>query len=491
MQRADIKIEGVLVCDGTGAPLYPADVAVRDDRIAAVGDLAALPAGVVVEGHGSVLAPGFIDVHTHDDRAVLANPAHECKISQGVTTVVTGNCGISLAPLSLAADARPAAPLDLIAPRGADLYDGFGDYLSAIDYTPPAVNVLAQVGHSTLRMAAMETLDRPASPGELSKMQAFLSKALEDGAAGFSTGLFYRPAEYAPTAEVVALASLVGAAGGFHSTHMRDEGDGVLDSVDETAAIGRDAQVPVVISHHKCTGAHNAGRSVETLARIDGYRVRQPLSLDAYPYDAGSTVLDSSRVADSRRITVTWSEKRPDLAGRDVDELAREFGTDRAGVVEMLSPAGGIFFSMDEEDVRRILAHPATMIGSDGLPHDTRPHPRLWGTFPRVLGHYARDEALFPLEEAVRKMTSLPAARFGLTGRGVIRPGAFADLVLFDPETVIDRATWDEPTRPSGGIELVMVNGRTVWRDQGPTDARPGRAIRLDDIAPWDRADKR
>jgi len=490
MQRADTKIEGVLVCDGTGAPLYPADVAIRDDRIAAVGALKALPAGTVVQGHGQVLAPGFIDVHTHDDRAVLANPTHDCKVSQGVTTVVTGNCGISLAPLSLEKDRRPAPPLDLIAPTGGHLFDSFDAYLSALDYAPPAVNVLPQVGHSTLRLAAMEDLDRPASKTELTAMQTLLSDCLEAGAAGLSTGLFYRPAEHAKTEEVIALVSMVGEAGGFHSTHMRDEGDHIHVSIDETARIGREGKAPVVISHHKCSGSGNFGRSVETLAKIDGYRLQQPLSLDAYPYVASSTVLDSDRMDDADRVLVTWSEARPDLAGRDIDELATEYGTDRAGVVEMLSPAGGVFFSMDESDVKRILAHPSTMIGSDGLPHDVRPHPRLWGTFPRVLGHYARDEALFPLEEAVRKMTSLPAARFGLTGRGVIRPGAYADLVLFDPETIIDRATWNDPVMPADGIDMVMVNGRTVWRDEGPTDARPGRALRLGEIAPRDRADR-
>lgn len=490
MQRADTKIEGVLVCDGTGAPLYAADVAIRDDRIAAVGALAALPAGTVIQGHGRVLAPGFIDVHTHDDRAVLSNPTHDCKVSQGVTTVVTGNCGISLAPLSLAEGRRPAPPLDLIAPTGQHLFDDFSGYLSALDFAPPAVNVLPQVGHSTLRLAAMESLDRPATRAELSAMQSLLSASLEAGAPGFSTGLFYRPAEHAETEEVIALVSMVGEAGGFHSTHMRDEGDHILGSIDETARIGREGKTPVIISHHKCSGSGNFGKSIETLAKIDGYRVQQPLALDAYPYVAGSTVLDANRMDDADRVLVTWSEARPDLAGRDVDDLAREFGTDRAGVVGMLSPAGGIFFSMDEADVQRILAHPSTMIGSDGLPHDARPHPRLWGTFPRVLGYYAREEGLFPLEEAVRKMTGLPAERFGLTGRGVIRPGAFADLVLFDPETIIDRATWDDPVRPADGIEMVMVNGRTVWRDEGPTDARPGRALRLNDIAPRDGADR-
>lgn len=484
MEKADIKIEGAMVCDGTGAALFKADVAILDDRIQAVGDLSAQPAGSVVSGAGLVLAPGFIDVHTHDDRAVLVDPSHACKVSQGVTTVVTGNCGISLAPLKVPADKRPAPPLDLIAPTGAQLFDGFGDYLSALDAAPPAVNVLPQIGHSTLRLAVMEDLTRGASGSELSAMLSLLEDSLAAGAAGFSTGLFYRPAEHAPTEEVIALVKAVGAAGGFHSTHMRDEGDFVLDSIDETARIGHEGGAPVVISHHKCTGEANHGRSVETLARIDHYRVQQPMALDAYPYEAGSTVLDSARLEGARKILVSWSEPRPDCAGRDLDELASEFGMSRQETAKMLSPAGGIFFQMDEEDVRRILAHPATMIGSDGLPHDARPHPRLWGTFPRVLGHYARDVGLFSLEEAVRKMTGLPAARFGLTDRGAIRPGAYADLVLFNADSIIDSATYENPMQPAAGIEMVMVNGRIVWRDGASTGARPGRAIRLKDIKP-------
>ncbi len=485
MKKADMKIEGAMVCDGTGAPLFKADVAVVDDRIQAVGDLSAQPAGTVISGDGLVLAPGFIDVHTHDDRAVLIEPDHRCKVSQGVTTVVTGNCGVSLAPLKIDKDARPAAPIDLIAPTGAHLFDGFGDYLSALDNSPPAVNVLPQIGHSTVRAAVMDDLRRAATDKEVSAMRKLVDESLAAGAPGFSTGLFYRPAELALTEEVIALVDAVGDAGGFHSTHMRDEGDGVITSIEETARIGREGGAPVVISHHKCTGHENFGRSVETLARIDHYRTQQPISMDVYPYDAGSTVLDPGRLDNARKILVAWSEPRPELAGRDLDELAAELGLDRVETVKLISPAGGIFFMMDEEDVRRILAHPAAMIGSDGLPHDANPHPRLWGSFPRVLGHYSRDEGLFPLEEAVRKMTGLSAQRFGLKDRGVIRPGAFADIVLFDADTIIDRATYDEPDLPAEGIEMVIVNGRVVWRDGDSTGARSGRAIRLDEITPY------
>lgn len=480
--RADLIVRNARVIDGSGGPSWQADVAVADDRIAAVGDLRRWTAGREVDAAGLALAPGFIDVHTHDDRALIDKPDHPCKTSQGVTTVVAGNCGISLAPLAF--DGRPPPPLDLIATDGRQFFDRFGAYLDRLDSDPPAVNSVAQVGHSSLRVGAMDRTDRPATAAEIATMQRRLEAALEAGAAGMSTGLFYRPAEAAPTAEVTALAAVVGAAGGIHTTHMRDEGDRILESIAETGEIGRAARVPVVISHFKCTGAPNHGRSAETLAAVERLRREQPIAVDAYPYIAGSTVLDSARLDRAEKVLVSWSEAMPDAAGRDLDDLASELGMTRREAAAALAPAGGIFFQMSEADVRRILAHPMTMIGSDGLPNDARPHPRLWGTFPRVLGHYARDERLFSVEEAVRKMTALPAARFGLRDRGAIRQGAFADLVLFDPETVIDLATWEDPIRPAAGIRAVFVNGREVWRDGASTGARPGRALRLAELSP-------
>jgi N-acyl-D-amino-acid deacylase len=283
---------------------------------------------------------------------------------------------------------------------------------------------------------------------------------------------------------VIELAKALGAYHGLHSTHMRDEADHIAESLAETFRIGREAHVPVVISHHKCAGTHNFGRSKETLGLIEAARGRQPLGLDVYPYIAGSTMLGSARGLQASRILVAWSRPHPEAAGRDLKDVAAEMGLSTEAAIEALSPAGGIFFSMDEDDVRRILAYPHSMIGSDGLPHDVHPHPRLWGTFPRVLGHYARDAGLFSLEEAVRKMTSLSAGRFGLKDRGEIREGAYADLVVFDPETVEDAATFDEPKQPAKGIDLVLVNGRIVWQDGAHTGARPGRALRRQDLAP-------
>jgi N-acyl-D-amino-acid deacylase len=266
---------------------------------------------------------------------------------------------------------------------------------------------------------------------------------------------------------------------------MRDEGERIADSLRETFAIGAEAQIPVVISHHKCSGAPSHGRSAETLTLIDQASKGQPIGLDAYPYTAGSTVLSAIGNLLPERVLITWSEPFPEAAGRELSEIAKELAMSEQEAVEALSPGGGIFFMMDEEDVRRILAFPNTMIGSDGLPSDVHPHPRLWGTFPRVLGHYVRDVKLFSLEEAVRKMTSLPAACFGLKDRGILKAGNYADLVIFDPDTIKDSATFDDPIRPAQGIEQVMVNGRIVWKDGEHTGNRPGRALRLKELAPF------
>lgn len=477
MQKADLVIRNARIIDGTGAPSYSGDVAIRDDRIIAVRPNLAGGAGREIDAGGKALAPGFIDAHTHDDRAVLSDPDHICKISQGVTTVVVGNCGVSIAPVTT--DKRPPAPLDLICPAANDFHPDFASYFTALDRDPASVNVVAQIGHSSLRLAAMgEDLARPATAEETARMRELAERAMEDGVPGFSTGLFYPPANAARTEEVIAIAEIVGKAGGFHSTHMRDESAGVLESLDETFRIGREAPVPVVVSHHKCSGLANHGRSTETLPKIAEAMKHQPVGLDAYPYTAGSTMLAAHMAKAATRTIVAWSVPHPEVAGREIDDIASEWDVSVEQAVERLTPAGGIYFMMDEADVQRILAFEKTMIGSDGLPHDVHPHPRLWGTFPRVLGHYARDVGLFPLETAVYKMTGLSAATFRLRDRGEIRPGAFADLVLFDPETVIDRATFEDPKQPAAGIEMVMVNGRLAWEGGSATGRRAGRALR-------------
>lgn len=479
--EAEIVFRNARIIDGTGAPSFTGDVAVADDRIIAVGPSLEAEAERIFDARGLALSPGFIDAHTHDDRIVLADPDMHCKVSQGVTSVVVGNCGISIAPV--VTDRRPPAPLDLICPDPRDFFASFAAYFERLRRTPAAVNVIAQCGHSSLRLMAVSDLSRPASGEEIAAMRSALAQALDEGAAGFSTGLEYPPARGAPTEEVIALAELAGRAGSFHSTHMRDESAKVMDSLAETVRIAREAQVPVVISHHKCSGTANHGRSVETLAFIAEAMKSQEIGLDVYPYAASSTMLDPARVAKATKTLVAWSVPRPDLAGADLAEVAAQLKLGIEETIEALQPAGAIYFNMDEGDVRRILAFERTMIGSDGLPHDHHPHPRLWGTFPRVLGHYARDVGLFPLETAVHKMTGLTAATFHIKDRGVIRPGAYADLVLFDPATICDAATFETPAKPARGIELVLVNGRCVWADGEPTGARPGRGLKRESAA--------
>ncbi|WP_119165308.1 N-acyl-D-amino-acid deacylase family protein [Algihabitans albus] len=479
-KQTDLLIRNATLIDGTGAPARSGGLAVRDDRIVALGDLDGWQGAKDIDAGGKVLAPGFIDVHTHDDRALIANPTMDCKVSQGVTTVVTGNCGVSLAPLAI--DRRPPPPLDLISEKPEGFFADFAGYLDFLDKEPPATNALAQVGHSSLRAGTLDSLDRPATGDEVATMRHRLEQSLEAGAIGLSTGLFYPPAMAAPTEEVIELAKALHQARALHTTHMRDEADHVIDSLGETFRIGREAQVPVVISHHKCAGQANYGRSVETLALIDATRGQQHIGLDVYPYVAGSTMLDSGRLMGASKVLVTWSVPHPDATGRDLKDIAADWGVDVEEAVSRLTPAGGIFFMMDEADVQRILAYPHSMIGSDGLPHDSHPHPRLWGTFPRVLGHYSRDLQLFSLEEAVRKMTGLPASEFGLSDRGRLAVGAAADLVLFDPDEVIDAATFEAPKTPARGILEVWVNGRSVWRDGATTGARPGRALRLQSL---------
>ena len=335
----------------------------------------------------------------------------------------------------------------------------------------------ALVGHGTLRVSTMDDVSGKASAREIDAMRLLLKDCLAAGAIGFSSGLWYKINFGADMDEVVALAELLADAGGIYTTHMRDEHDGVLDSLRETFETGARASVPVVISHHKCAGTRNWGRSTETLALIESARGKQPIALDAYPYTAGSTMLEPYLVDPEIRITVSWSAPHPEMAGRDLADIAGEWGCSQQKAAERLRPAGGIYFQMDEADMRRILRYRPTMIGSDGLPHDTHPHPRLWGTFPRVLGHFSRDEGLFGLEEAVHKMTGLSAQTFNLADRGVLREGAFADLVIFDADTIADRATFDDPMQPAVGIDHVMVNGKLAWSGGAAGPGRSGQFI--------------
>ncbi|HVZ07391.1 N-acyl-D-amino-acid deacylase family protein [Rhodopila sp.] len=474
----DLVIRDATIFDGTGAPRFRADVGVLGDRIAGVGDLGYATADREVLADGLALAPGFIDAHTHDDRAVLCGPeCMLCKMSQGVTTVVIGNCGISLSPVTM--KQRPVPPLDLLGDESWWTFGSFGEYADRLARDPSPVNTFALIGHMSLRVEAMNgDTRRAATDKEAAHMQKRLAEALAQGASGFSTGLYYPPNMMAPTDEVIAVAEALQAAGGLYVTHMRDEANDVLKSIEETLKIGRSVNAPVVISHHKCSQPENFGRSVETLPLIERSAKNQPVDFDVYPYAAGSTVMMPDRLRPDVPVQVTWSVPHPEVAGRMLADVAAEWGMSQRDAAQKMLPAGAISFQMDEADVRRILAHERAMIGSDGLPHDAYPHPRLWGTFPRVLGHYARDLGLFSLEQAVRKMTGHTASVFGMTDRGVIREGAYADLVLFDPATVRDTATYDSPIRPADGIRETWINGQSAYVfGEGATRARAGRLV--------------
>jgi len=474
--RYDLIVRGGTVVDGTRAPRFAADVAVAGGRIAVVGELAGARGAEELDAAGRIVAPGFIDAHTHDDRLLLSAPDMAPKASQGVTTVVAGNCGISLAPMP--AGAKPVPPLDLLDAEGGWFrFPSFGDYVAALRAAPAATNCALLVGHSTLRVQTLARLDRPASAAETGRMRALVDEALAAGAIGVSTGLWYEPASAATPEEVIEVCRPLAARRGIYCTHMRDEGDGVLESLEETFRVGRALGVPVVVSHHKVMGRANHGRSAETLALIAARMREQPIGLDCYPYCASSTILTASRVGVATRVLVTWSQPHPEYAGLELAEIARRMDVSLDAAIAKLVPAGAIYFSMDEADVQRILAFEPTMVGSDGLPHDAAPHPRLWGTFPRVLGHYARGLGLFPLETAVHKMTGLTAKTFGLADRGVLKPGFAADLTVFDAGTVDEAASFARPVAPARGVETVVVNGEIVWRDGRPTGARPGRVL--------------
>jgi N-acyl-D-amino-acid deacylase len=308
-------------------------------------------------------------------------------------------------------------------------------------------------------------------------MRSQLSEALDCGALGLSTGLAYLSANAATTDEVIKLAEQLAAAGAVYVTHMRTEAEGILDAMREAFHIGHSCSVPVILSHLKCAGVANWGRSGEVLQALDAARGAQSAGCDCYPYAAGSSTLDVRQVDPRVKITITWSTPHPEVAGQSLAQIADGWGVSPIEAAQRLRPAGAIYHSISEEDMRRILAHPATMIGSDGLPNDPRPHPRLWGTFPRVLGHYCREEKLINLAEAIHKMTGMPAQRFGLAARGLIRNDFCADLVLFDPEKIIDTATFADPVRPAEGIMNVWVNGVLSYSAEGSTGNRAGRFL--------------
>jgi N-acyl-D-amino-acid deacylase len=485
----DLSIRDAWLVDGSGEPGSVADVHIEAGRIALIGPGKSGKREIAAAGRA--LAPGFVDVHAHDDAALLSTPDMHFKLLQGVTSVVIGNCGFSLAPLATGG-AEP--------PGNASLFPGFpsrfaelADYARAFASARPALNALSLVGHNAIRSRVMGNDERAPTALEIQDMRGHLERALEQGAAGFSTGLIYRPGRVATSEEIIEIARPLSAFGAIYATHLRSEGDRLLESVDETLSVARAVGCRAQISHHKAGGRRNWGKVAASLARVDAANASgADVTLDVYPYIAGSGPMieyfDLSQIdlGLAEIIQIASCPGCPAYDGRRLTEIAASEQLELAALVKKILTLPGaertvaITFMMTEEDVETNLRHPRVMVGSDGLPNpEGRPHPRLYGTFPRVLGEYVRKRGLLSLEAAVRKMSGLPCERFGLLSRGRIQAGFHADLVLFDPERITDLASYADPKQPPSGIDLVLVNGRVACEGGRPCDVFAGSFLRF------------
>jgi N-acyl-D-amino-acid deacylase len=499
-QDCDILIKNGKVIDGTGNSWYRADVAVKDGKILAIQKNLLLKATKVIDAQGLVVAPGFIDVHTHIEGDEAENPFANNFVLDGVTTVITGNCGSSKVAI--------------------------GPYLRQIDSIGLSLNVATLVGHNDIRKAVMGRANREATEAELQQMEALTDKAMQEGAVGLSTGLIYIPGTYTKTPEIVRLAKVAARYNGVYATHMRDEGDSVTQAIEEALTIGREANIPVQISHFKLSGQQNWGRSQETLSMVAAARQSGlDVTIDQYPYTASSTSLSTllpdavqadgqdsivarlgrpevrQQVTDhilkrlkKRKLkhlsyaVVAYSKADTTLNGKSIEAINLLKGRkhrakdEAATVMEMMvqGGAGMVFHGMSETDVRYFLQYPFNMAASDaGIRVFGRgaPHPRGYGTNARVLGKYVREEKILSLEEAIRRMTSLPAQKFGLTNIGLLRPGMAADIVVLDENTVADKSTFEQPHQYAVGFQYVLVNGQLVVSDGAHTGVRSGRAV--------------
>jgi len=517
-----LLLRGGTVVDGTGAPSRKADVAIRDGALAAIGADLAADGARVIDVSGRVVAPGFIDIHSHSDEAMFVNDALESALHMGVTLVVCGNCGGSSAPVSGLAEAeldRELARLDT-----KRTWSSFGEYAAAVDRAKPSINVCSFVGHGTLRSCVMGAEARPPTPAELADMRALLSRSMDEGAIGLASGLIYPPSAFGTTDELAALCEVVSAKGGLYASHIRNEGAKLLDAVEENLEIGRRSGVRVELSHHKASGQKNWGKVRDSTARIEQARAAGvDVTADQYPYTASSTGLAVTipnwvheggtarmceRLGDAAvrarirgeevetgrawdRIVIARARRHPEWSGKSVAELSQAAGRDPLewtcdALIEHDGSVDIVHHAMSEDDVRFVMAKSWISIGSDSranAPYGPlsfgKPHPRSYGTFARVLGVYARDLKLLAVEDAVRKMTALAASRLRLRGRGVLREGARADVVVFDPARVQDTATYDDPHRYPVGIEHVIVGGGLALENGETTPERHGRFLRL------------
>jgi N-acyl-D-amino-acid deacylase len=525
--RFDVVLKGGTLLDGTGAPAFPADLGLVGDRIAALGDIAATQAARVLDVSGLCVAPGFIDIHAHSDGDVLAYPGAESRVRQGITTELCGNCGSSAAPLGgrAAAERRAAYRRDGVEADWTDV----ASYLERVERTGISVNHALLLGQGTLRENAIGDVDRPLTAEELARVLRSTEEGLEQGAFGLSTGLEYTPGRFTPTDEIVALARIAARRGALYATHVRNEERGVLEATEEALDIGRRAGIRVQLSHMKASGRGNWDKQGAALALLEAAR-RDGVAVlgDAYPYAAYSTgllvtfpswALDGGTAAVLARlrgperariraevedyvvnrdpgdfalvvISSVRSVKNRRFVGRNLEEVAAALGVAPAEALLRLvdeedAAVSYVGHGMSAENVERVLGHPLVMIGSDGSAMaptgraaESRPHPRSYGAFARVLGHYVRERRLFDLPTAVRKMTSQPADQIGLRDRGRLLPGKRADVVVFDAARVEDTASFEAPHRYPSGIVHVLVNGVFVVEAGAHTGARPGRALR-------------
>ena len=491
MPEYDLLITNATIVDGSGAEPLRGAIALRGDRIAAIGDVSGTVARTIDAG-GHVAAPGFIDVHAHDDAAVVRDPAVDFKIMQGVTTDVVGNCGAGVAPAA-SDEFRAFFPRGWGAILGdCDLpWSTTAEYFDAVDRAHPACNVAAYVPHGVLRYNAMGLERGAPSEKQMARMQELLDEGMRAGAIGMSTGLIYPPGAYAETAEVIELAKTVARHGGIYTSHIRNEAAGMLEAVEEALTIGRESGCPVQISHHKATGA--PGGTVASLRRLEEARAQGiDVTVDVYPYVASSSSLAAMfrlgrEVVFERTPALIASVKhnKEKYEGRYISDIAQEMDLPVGDAVRRIleeeeNTPSVVMFVMHEEDVQRVAADPYAMVGSDGLPTEGKPHPRLYGTFPRIIERYVREQPVMTLQEAVRKMTSLPAAKHRIHERGLLREGWFADIVVFDPETIVDVATYEDPRRYPAGIDHVIVNGAVAVEGGAQTASRAGRMLRRD-----------
>ena len=521
--KYDIVIRNGRVMDGTGNPWRWADVGIAGDTVKAVGDLRDADAEETIDAGGLLVAPGFIDIHSHSDFPILVDPRGLSKIHQGVTTEVVGNCGSSAAPMNAAVKRYKETYARSSVPEGFEYdWESMAGYMDRVDRQGSGPNIAPLVGHGTVRQNVMGHENRRPTAEELEGMKALVEGAMRDGAWGMSTGLIYPPSVYGDAEEITELAKVVAKHGGIYCSHIRGEGDTLLDAVNEACAIGRDAGLPVEIAHFKASGQRNWGRTRESLALVAEHREKGvDVTFDQYPYVASSTgltallphwaheggaekILERLRDPEARErmkaerrlgyppenILVTKAKNNPRYTGKNLKEIGEMMGRPPMDAMFDLlimedTQVPSVMFGLHEDDVRRVMQSPLGMVGSDGsaiAPEgvwaDMKPHPRYYGTFPRVLGHYVREEGVISLQEAVRKMTSAPAQKMGFKDRGVLREGYRADVTVFDPDEVKDEATFTDPHRYASGIPYVLVNGVPVILDGEPTGALPGKTLR-------------